>query len=88
MKGRMDRTRKTVQVGGVTWTIISRNERATTHAGRHFFACRCSRNPLWRIDEMNQAQIHGSRTLRTIGTCMTKGLSTMVIAVTTPAVAQ
>lgn len=79
------RPRKTVTVGGITWTIISANERSTTHAGRHFFACRCDRHPLWRIEEMNQAQIHGSRVIREVAACMTRGLSSMVIAATTQA---
>lgn len=73
-----------VTVDGITWEIISRDERQTTHAGRHFFACRCYNQPLWHIDEMT-ANENGGRVIRTIASCITKDLSAMVIAVTTPA---
>lgn len=42
---------KTVTVGGLTWHVLSANERTTTHAGRHFFAVRCNSKRPWRIDE-------------------------------------
>lgn len=45
------RPTKHVTVGGLTWTVISANERAITHAGRHFFACRCRCARPWKIHE-------------------------------------
>lgn len=48
------RERKTVEVGGVTWIVISRNERSTTWKGRHFFACRCNPRRDWRLSEDDQ----------------------------------
>lgn len=45
------KTRKTVTVKGVTWTILSANERCTTIKGRHFFASRCRSNTPWYLRE-------------------------------------
>lgn len=45
------------------WHNISRNERTITIGDRHYFASRCNGQRLWRIDEMDQAQINGSRSL-------------------------
>jgi hypothetical protein len=82
------RERKTVNVGGLTWTIISANERSTSHNGRHFFACRCNPKTLWLIEELNQAQVHGSRAVGTVAkNVLTKALSLMVLAVTSQSVA-
>lgn len=49
----------------ITKKIISRDERYFAYKGRYFFAVRCSRNRLkgWRIDEINQETIHGSRAI-------------------------
>lgn len=45
------------------WKTISRNERSLTINGRHFFAARCNPKTLWWIEELNQAQINGSRSI-------------------------
>ena len=45
------KTRKTVTVKGVIWTILSANERCTTFKGRHFFASRCRSNTPWYLRE-------------------------------------
>lgn len=81
------RPRKTVTVGGIEWTIISANERSTTHAGRHFFACRCSRqqNALWTIEELDRPMQTGAKFKGEVAKAITKGLSAMVIAATTQA---
>lgn len=42
---------KTVTVYGLTWAVMSRNERCVTHAGRHFFAVRCNPKRAWHIHE-------------------------------------
>lgn len=42
---------KHVTVGGLTWAVISRNERSVTHAGRYFFAARCNPKRPWHIHE-------------------------------------
>lgn len=42
---------KHVIVGGLTWAVLSKGERATTHAGRHFFASRCNSRRPWIIRE-------------------------------------
>jgi len=57
---------KTVTVGGMTWNVIGRNERATTHEGRHFFAARCNPKILWRIteDDQNIAATGSAKPLR------------------------
>lgn len=44
---------KHVTVGGLTWAVVSANERATTHAGRHFFATRCRTSVPWVIRELD-----------------------------------
>lgn len=58
--------RKTVTVAGLTWTVISRNERSTTHDGRHFFAARCDPKGNWRLteDDRNIAESETSRALK------------------------
>lgn len=45
------------------WHIISRNERAISIENRHFFAFRCNPSMLWVIEEMNQAEVNGARSL-------------------------
>lgn len=45
--------RKTITSAGMDWTVISRNERETTHKGRHFLAARCGPARPWRIRELN-----------------------------------
>jgi len=75
----MSAAAKTISVGGLTWNIISANERSTSHGGRHFFAYRCNPKSGWRIDETNQAEVNGSRNLRVIGLAMgTKELSSHI----------
>lgn len=48
------------------WKQISRNERSITVSGRHFFANRCNPGRLWQIEELNQAEINGSRSIAVI----------------------
>src|ERR1700743_2642035 len=57
--------RKHVKVGGLTWAVFSRNERTTTHAGRHFFAARCNPKRPWRIyeDDCDGLQTGGAKPL-------------------------
>lgn len=50
--------------GPVRWTIISRNERFATVGEHHWFAARCRPGAPWIIDELDQAVIHGSRSVR------------------------
>lgn len=46
------KTRKTVTVKGITWTILSANERVcTTCPGRFFFASRCNSKSQWFLRE-------------------------------------
>lgn len=46
------KTRKTVTVKGITWTILSANERAcVTCPGRFFFASRCNSKSQWFLRE-------------------------------------
>lgn len=42
---------KTVTVKGVTWQVISANERNCTIEGRHFFARRCKPSTPWFLTE-------------------------------------
>lgn len=70
----------TVQSGGLTWAVYSRNERSTTHQGRHFFAMRCRPGTPWVVDEINQAQVHHSKTLaRLPGRHETQGMAQAII---------
>lgn len=50
-------TFQTVTSGGMQWTVFSRNERATEHEGRHFFACRCRPGSPWVLFEFNRSII-------------------------------
>lgn len=43
--------RKQVTIKGITWTILSANERVCTVEGRHFFASRCRSNTPWYLRE-------------------------------------
>ena len=45
------KTRKTVTIKGITWTILSANERACTVEGHHFFASRCRSSTPWYLRE-------------------------------------
>lgn len=47
------KTRKTVTIKGITWKILSANERCTTVEGRHFFAGRCGSKSQWYLREHN-----------------------------------
>lgn len=54
---------KPVNSNGLTWQHVSRNERTITHAGRHFFACRCRPGTPWEIHEHDRCiNTHGSAT--------------------------
>lgn len=46
---------RTVKSNGMSWRVISANEREATHEGRHFFACRCGSARTWAIDEHDQS---------------------------------
>lgn len=41
----------TVNSNGMKWSVISRNERSTVHAGRFFFAVRCKSGAAYSIHE-------------------------------------
>lgn len=72
---------KTVKVGGLTWSVISRNERSSTHEGRHFFAARCHLTAEWRLteDDQNIAEAETSRALKVwLNTYKTADLSRVV----------
>lgn len=43
--------KKTVCVKGVTWQVLSANERNCTIEGRHFFARRCKPSTPWVLTE-------------------------------------
>ena len=44
--------------------IISENERAYSYKSRHFFAGRCQgTSGMWHVDEVDQAEISGSKTI-------------------------
>lgn len=43
--------RKQVTIKGITWTILSANERVCTVEGRHFFASRCRSGTPWYLRE-------------------------------------
>lgn len=43
--------RKQVTIKGITWTILSANERVCTVKGRHFFASRCRSKTPWYLRE-------------------------------------
>jgi len=45
------------------WEIISKCERAILIDGRRFFAARCPNSPKRQVEELNQPQINGSRSL-------------------------
>lgn len=49
-----------VTSGGLTWSVHSRNERAITHAGRHFFAVRCRSGLPWKLIELDRSIDEGS----------------------------
>lgn len=52
---------KAVKSGGLEWTVMSRNERAITHEGRHFLAARCNPSRAWTIIEMDRSLVeHGT----------------------------
>ena len=51
----------TITNGGLDWRVVSRNERETTHNGRHFFARRCRPGAPWMNEEHDQSITeHGS----------------------------
>lgn len=80
---RPQRPIKTVKIGVFEWTIISANERSTSHNGRHFFACRCSPKHYWSIDEMSQSEWNGSKLIGRVGTALqTSQLSECVYGLT------
>lgn len=45
------KNRKTITIKGITWTILSANERVCTVEGRHFFASRCRSSTPWYLRE-------------------------------------
>lgn len=49
----MIRYTNTVKSDGMTWTVVSRNERAITYDGRHFFAGRCRPKSMWVLRELD-----------------------------------
>lgn len=61
--------RKTITSSGMEWTIISRNERETTHRKRHFFAARCNPTRPWKIREIDEpfSRSGCTRSLRSFG---------------------
>jgi hypothetical protein len=44
-----------VNTGGMSWRVVSRNEREATHNGRHFFARRCRPGVPWLIEELDRS---------------------------------
>lgn len=61
------RERKTVTVKGITWTILSANERCTTVEGRHFFAGRCGSKSQWYLREHDCNITESSSGAREVG---------------------
>lgn len=62
------------------WTKHSRGERSITVNGRHFFASRCAGRFHWSVEEVDQAEPHGSRRIADVtSTAMTKDLSAIVL---------
>jgi len=60
-----------------SWSVISRNERSITIAGRHFFATRCSRKGSeWTLMELDG---DGKIRIRYLPTFETKELMSAVI---------
>lgn len=57
---------KHVTVGGLTWAVVSANERAITHDNRHFLAVRCRSGRPWSIHELdaNIAETGSAKPLR------------------------
>lgn len=53
------------------WKIISKNERSITVNGRHYFAARCNPSVMWVIDEVDQAEPHGSKLVQRIAERLT-----------------
>lgn len=53
------------------WTTISRNERAISVDGRHYFAMRCNPSKPWMIEELDQATINGARQIGVIADGLT-----------------
>lgn len=57
----------TESLGASKWTIISRNERSIVRNGKFYFACRCSRQYLWMIEELDApAESNRSRRVRVV----------------------
>jgi len=73
--------RATVTVGGVTWTIHSRNERTTTVNGRHLFAGRCNPSRMWTLREMDAPGIMGRREIARHGNAHTAGLTALALTI-------
>src|ERR1700750_2304663 len=64
--------RKTSQAYNVKkWFHISKNERSASIGGRHYFASRCNSKQKWQIEELNQSETNGSRSLGIIERNMT-----------------
>lgn len=81
----MSTERKHVTVKGITWTIVSSNERICSSCpGRHFFALRCHSGKPWAIIEMDRDLLAGSA--REIGylphRLLTQHLSLAVLDIT------
>lgn len=56
----MSRYTKTSKSNGLVWTVMSRNERFITHAGRHFSAGRCRPGRPMHLDELDRdITVHG-----------------------------
>lgn len=53
--------RKQVTTKGITWTVLSTNERVCLVSGRHFFAVRCNPMQMWSIVEMDGDLFSGPR---------------------------
>lgn len=79
--------RKAITSAGMDWTVISRNERETTHKGRHFFAARCNPTRPWKITELDQplrpagGGIACTKSLRHFGEYETKQLTQAVMEI-------
>lgn len=59
--------RKQVTIKGITWTILSANERVCTVEGRHFFASRCRSKTPWYLREHDCDITAGATGAREVG---------------------
>ena len=76
---------KQVTVSGITWKVISQNERCCVHGGRFFSASRCNNKTAWRLAEDDGDITASADGVKELGFCPvrleTKQLSGQVLSI-------